>query len=149
MPRITKKQRVRDLVAAKGWQMVGESEWHELRAALPDISERSLRDAEIDIAQPWRGVAQHTLDEMEISLRELSSVYESRPDLRRHCRDQVIAAKDRARLISQRPGVEESKRRMKAEMLEWMLVWLGDPSMFPAWVDVRLHVWRGSLGRSA
>lgn len=26
---------------------------------------------------------------------------------------------------------------MKAEMVEWMLVWLDDPAMFPAWASVR------------
>jgi hypothetical protein len=149
MPRITKKQRVCDFVAARGWQMVGESEWNELRAALPDVSESTIRDADISIAQPWQGVAQHTIGDMEESLRELSAVYESRPDLRRYCRAQVIAAKDRARLISQRPGVEEGKRRMKAEMVEWMLVWLGDPGMFPAWVEVRRRVRKDGIGLSA
>jgi hypothetical protein len=26
---------------------------------------------------------------------------------------------------------------MKAEMVEWMLVWLGDPAIFPAWIQLR------------
>ena len=60
-----------------------------------------------------------------------ADVYEARPDLRRYCRDQVIAAKDRARWAARSPEVEESKRRMKAEMVEWMLVWLDDPASFP------------------
>jgi hypothetical protein len=145
MPRVTKQQRVRDFVASKGWPLVAENEWKELRAALPDISETTLRDTGINIAQPWQGVAQHTLGEMEASLRELSSVYGSRPDLRRYCRDLVIAAKDRARLISRRPRVDENKRRLKAEMVEWMLVWLDDPAMFRAWADVR----RNRMGQSA
>ena len=51
--------------------------------------------------------------------------------------DQVIAAKDRARWAAKSPKVEETKRRMKAEMVEWMLVWLGDPAVFPAWVQLR------------
>ena len=48
-------------------------------------------------------------------------------------RDLVIAAKDRARWASRSDKVEKSKRAMKAEMVEWMLVWLDDPAMFPAW----------------
>jgi hypothetical protein len=42
----------------------------------------------------------------------------------------VIAAKSRARFLSR-------KYPLKAEMVEWMLVWLGDPAMFPAWAQLR------------
>lgn len=137
MPRVTKKQRVLDFAGARGWTLIGEAEWSELRAALPDVSEATIRDAGIPIEQPWRGVAQHTLDELESSLRELSEVYAARPDLRRYCREQVIAAKDRARWASRSLHAGEEKRRLKNEMVEWMLVWLGDPAMFPVWVGVR------------
>jgi hypothetical protein len=121
---------VLDLVTARGWGLIGEDEWQELRAALPEVSEATIRRSGIEIAQPWRGVAQHTIEELDQSLRELSSIYEQRPDLRRYCRDQVIAAKDRARYLSR-------TRPLKAEMVEWMLVWLGDPAMFPAWAGLR------------
>jgi hypothetical protein len=67
----------------------------------------------------------------------LTQVYGTRPDLRRYYRDLIIAAKDRARWASRSPRVEESRRRMKAEMVEWMLVWLDDPAIFPAWVPLR------------
>ena len=132
-----KKQRVLDFVAARGWGEIGENEWRELRSALSDISESTLRTSGIPISAPWRGVGTHSVDELENSLRELSHVYDTRPDLRRYCRDQVIAAKDRARWASRSPQVEESKRRMKAEMVEWMLVWLADPAIFPTWVQLR------------
>ncbi len=125
-----KRQRVLDLVAARGWALIGEAEWNELRAALPDVSEATIRRSGISIAQPWRGVAQHTIEELEESLRELSAIYEQRPDLRRYCRDRVIAAKDRARYLAR-------KHPLKAEMVEWMLVWLGDPAMFAAWAGLR------------
>ncbi len=110
--------------------MIGEAEWLELKAALPDISETTIRASGIPIAQPWCGVRQHTLDELEASLRELSEVYAEHPHLRRTCREQVIAAKARARFLSR-------KSTLKAEMVEWMLVWLGDPAMFPAWAVLR------------
>jgi hypothetical protein len=135
--RVTKKQRVLDFVAARGWDVVGETEWREIRSALSDIPEKTIRESGIPIRAPWRGVAVHSLDELEASLRELTQVYETRADLRRYARDQVIAAKDRARWASKSPRVEESKRRMKAEMVEWMLVWLGDPAIFPAWIQLR------------
>jgi hypothetical protein len=134
---ITKKQRVLDFVAARGWGEVGEKEWRELRAALNDISESALRASGIAIAAPWRGVAAHSIDELESSMLEFSQVYETREDLRRYCRDQVIAAKDSARWAARSSKVEESKRRMKAEMVEWMLVWLDDPAIFPTWVQLR------------
>jgi hypothetical protein len=76
---------------------------------------------------------QHTLDELELSLRELSDVYAVRPDLRRYCRARVIAAKDRARWALR----SAERRRLKTEMVDWMLVWLDDPAMFPAWAGIR------------
>ena len=134
---VTKKQRVLDFVAARGWEAIGETEWREIRSALSDISETTIRESGIAIHTPWRGVAGNSLDQLETSLRQMSSVYETRADLRRYARDQVIAAKDRARWASKSSRVEESKRRMKAEMVEWMLVWLDDPAIFPAWVQLR------------
>jgi hypothetical protein len=130
--KITKKGRVRDYAAIRGWTRIGEEEWKELRSSLPAISESTMRAAGLSIAQPWRGVIQHSLEDLKDSLSELSVVYENRPDLRRYCREQVIAAKDRARRLS-------ASKPLKAEMVEWMLVWLGDPSMFATWVEVRLR----------
>lgn len=134
MPRVTKKKRVLDFATERGWARLGESEWYELRSALPDVSASVIQQSGLPVAAPWSGVRQHTFDELEESLLEFSSVYEARPDLRRFCRQQVIGAKDRARLVSGRPAVDEETRRRKGEMVEWMLVWLGDPSVFPAWV---------------
>ena len=124
---------MREFVAARGWKVIGESEWQELRAALPDVSDATLRAAGIPIDAPWCGVNAHSLDELEQCLREFARVYEQRADLRRYCRDQVIAAKDRARWASKR----EAKRVIKTEMAEWMLIWLDDPSLFPAWIGLR------------
>lgn len=137
MPKATKKQRARDFVAAQGWNEIGEAEWRELRRALPDVSETTLRECGVPIQAPWSGLRTHTLDELEASLCEFSRVYEAREDLRRYCREQAIAAKDRTRWVAKYPKFEESRRRLKLEMLQWMLVWLDDPAMFPAWVSVR------------
>ncbi len=82
-------------------------------------------------------VHQHSFADLETSLRFLSRVYASRPELHRECRDVVIKAKDRARFASRNTRATEIKRRIKAEMVEWMLVWLGDPSLFEAWVTLR------------
>ena len=141
--RLTRKQRVLDFAAARRWTVIGESEWDDLRAALSDVSESTIRGAGLTIAIPWRGVAVHSIDELEESLREFTRVYEARPDLRRYCRDQIIAAKDRARWASLSPRVEENKRALKAEMVQWMLVWLDDPAVFPIWAQLRRNALSG------
>ena len=133
MPRVTKKQRVLDFAAARGWTRIGESEWNELRQVLPDVSASVIQGSGLPIDAPWCGVRQHTFEELEESLLEFSAVYEARADLRRLCREQVIAAKDRAKWLSVRETVDEETRSRKATMAEWMLVWLGDPALFPAW----------------
>jgi hypothetical protein len=137
VPRITKKQRVRQWAAERGWTIISETEWSQLRAALPHVSENTIREAGIPVAPPWRGVRQHTIEELEESLCELSAVCASRPDLRRYCRELVIEAKDRARWAGRSARTEESQQKLKAEMVEWMLVWLDDPSMFPMWAELR------------
>lgn len=135
--RITKKQRVLQFAASRQWEKIGESEWNELRAGLPDVSAAALQQAGLPVDAPWCGIRQHTSAELEESLCEFSRVYEERPDLRRLCREQVIAAKDRAKWLSQRSADPEVRAR-KTEMVEWMLVWLGDPALFPVWVNA-LH----------
>ncbi|MDP9053303.1 MAG: hypothetical protein M3N93_03250 [Acidobacteriota bacterium] len=139
----TKKQRVLELAAARGWVVIGEAEWRELRSALTDVSEATIRRSGLAIRVPWSGVAVHSIEELETSLRAFTDVYESRPDLRRYCRDEIIAAKDRARWASLSPRVEENKRALKAEMAQWMLVWLDDPSVFPIWAQLRKNALSG------
>ena len=129
---MTKRQRVLNFGAERGWARIGESEWEELRHALPDVSENVIRRAGLPVDAPWCGVRQHTFEELEDSLSEFSAVYEVRLDLRRLCRELVIVAKDRAKWLSVR-GSDEEARLKKAAMAEWMLVWLGDPAIFPAW----------------
>ena len=55
----------------------------------------------------------------------------------RYCRRQVIAAKDRAKFLAHNPRITQEKRVQKAEMVQWMLVWLENVEVFPAWVDAR------------
>ena len=140
MPRTSKRKQLRDLVTARGWSEIGESQWNAIVAAIPNISPTDLQELEIPVAPPWFGVRQHSLDQLQISLDALSDVYATRPDLRRFCRDQVIAAKSRARHASRNQRVVEIKRQIKAEMAEWMLVWLNDPALFPVWVRVRRDI---------
>jgi hypothetical protein len=133
--KITKKQRVLDFAAARGWIGIGESEWTELRHALPNVSVSVIQQAGLPVDAPWCGVHQHTFEELEASLREFSAIYESRPDLRQFSRQQVIAAKDRAKFLASRNTVDAETRTRKAAMAEWMLIWLGDPALFPGWLS--------------
>jgi hypothetical protein len=140
---VTKKQRVLDFAASRGWAQIEEAEWRELRAALPDVSESTVRGAGLRISAPWSGVHQHTFAELEQSLHAFAEVYANREDLRRYCRDQVIAAKDHARWASRSPRLDEARRVLKAEMVDWMLVWLDDPAMFRTWAEIRRDKMRG------
>lgn len=91
---------------------------------------------------PSPQIRSKTLDELETSLRDFERRYEEHPPERRQLRDAVIKAKDRARFASRNPKVSEEKRAAKEEMVQWMLVWLDDPSMFTDWVTLR----RGQMG---
>jgi len=137
VPRITKKKLLTELVTERGWPRVGEPEWGEIRATIPNIAPEDLQGLEIPVEPPWCGVRQHTLEELEATLDGLTEVYVARTDLRRFCRDSVIRARERARWASKSERVAEEKRALKTEMAEWMLVWLSDPAVFPAWVQLR------------
>jgi hypothetical protein len=83
-----------------------------------------------------------TFAELEASLRDFQRMYEDDPLRRRELRQIVIKTKDRARFASRNPKVSPDKRAAKEEMVQWMLVWLDDPSMFADWVTLR----RSQLG---
>jgi hypothetical protein len=140
---MTKRARVLRLVTEHGWTEIGEREWNEIRVALPDVSPATIRGCGLAIRPPWGGVATHSFEELDASLREFCTVYAARPDLRRFCRNEVIAAKERARWAAQNPRADENKRSMKAEMVEWMLVWLDDPAVFPLWAQLRFDILSG------
>lgn len=109
-----------------------------MRASFSESSLREwLRDAGIDVEQPFRGVDTKTFEELEASLVAMGELYLREPDARKICRSTVITAKDRTRFAARNPNVDPAKQAAKAEMVEWMLVWLGDPAMFPAWVALR------------
>ena len=121
---------------------MGAGEWGELSAAFPDNSRdlfnAVLAEAGIDVEQPFRGVDTGSLDALEQTLRDLSACYASgENDAQRVCRELVLAAKDRARFASRSVKADSNKRQLKARMVEWMLVWLEDPSVFPIWATLR------------
>jgi hypothetical protein len=118
---------------------ITEAVWTTLLMRLAPVSESYLRDllraTRLPFDQPWAGIRQHSLEELEESLRTMLEVYREstaagNKERARYCRRQVIAAKDRAKFLAKvKPG--------KEEMAQWMLVWLENPEVFPAWVDAR------------
>ncbi len=139
------KQQFREYLAAEAPARITEGVWGELLMRLAPVSESYLRDllraTGLPFDQPYAGIRQHTFEELELSLREILQVYtdsnaSGNRDRARYCRRQVIAAKDRAKFLAPR-------NPQKEEMVQWMLVWLENPEVFPAWVDARKNVGPG------
>ena len=142
------KQRLREYLAAERPAAITEAVWRHLTTLLAPVSESYLRDLLRDTGlpfeQPYAGIRQHTFEELEASLREMLEVYTAAvgqdPARARYCRRQVIAAKDRAKFLAASPRTAPGKKAEKQEMAEWMLVWLENPEVFPAWVEARKRV---------
>jgi hypothetical protein len=140
------KQQLRDYLATEQPTAIDEAVWHGLLGRLAPVSEsylrELLRETGLPFAQPFAGVRQHTFEELEQTLRELLEVYTAANaagdrEKARYCRRQVIGAKDRAKFLAKNPRTSEEKRAEKEEMAQWMLVWLENPEVFPAWVSAR------------
>ncbi|MGA7234361.1 MAG: hypothetical protein WBY44_01695 [Bryobacteraceae bacterium] len=140
------KRELQEYLAREQPAAITETVWRELLQRFAPVSDSYLRDllraTGLPFDQPYAGVHQHTFEELEESLRALLEVYSeavaaSDRDRARYCRRQVIAAKDRAKFLAANSGTVESKRAEKAEMAQWMLVWLENPEVFPAWVEAR------------
>jgi len=147
------KQQLRDYLALEKPSAITEAVWTALRMRLAPVSESYLRDllraTGLPFEQPWAGIRQHTFEELEASLRAMLQVYNASMeagdrDRARYCRRQVIAAKDRARFLAQTERATPAKRVEKLEMTQWMLVWLENREVFPAWVDARKNARAGS-----
>jgi hypothetical protein len=142
----SKKRRLEEFLRERQPEAISEERWRELAALLAPISENYLRDllqaTGLAIAQPFGGVRLSSFKDLEASLLEMEKEYSkavANHDRRRAsaCRRTVIQAKDRTRLISRNQKVDAQKRRQKAEMVEWMLVWLENPGIFESWAALR------------
>lgn len=140
------KQQLRDYLASERPPAITEAVWKEMRTRLAPVSESYLRDllreTGLPFNQPWAGIHQHTFKELEASLRGMLEVYREATDAKdrnraRYCRRQVIAAKDRAKFLARNSRTSSEKKAEKEEMAQWMLVWLENPEVFPAWVEAR------------
>jgi len=140
------KKRLADYLATAQPAAITEAVWRELQTTLAPVSESYLREllrqTALPFEQPFAGIRQHTFDELEQSLGEMLTVYRDAAaagnrDRARYCRRQVIGAKDRARFLSRDPRTPPERKAQKEEMVQWMLVWLENPEVFPAWVAAR------------
>ena len=140
------KQELREYLESERPDRITGTEWRELLERFAPVSETYLRDllrqSGLPFEQPFAGVNQHTFEELEQSLRDLLAVYGAAVsagdrERARYCRRQVIAAKDRAKFLAANPQKPAGKRTEKGEMALWMLVWLENPEVFPAWVTAR------------
>ena len=140
------KQQLRDYLAANQPAAITEAVWQDLSQRFAPVSESYLRDLLRDTGlpfhQPYSGIRQHTFDELEQSLVDMLRVYRDsltsgERERARYCRRQVIAAKDRAKFLAHSPRLTPEKQAQKEEMAQWMLVWLENPEVFPAWVEAR------------
>jgi len=146
------KQELREYLEAERPASISGAVWGKLLERFAPVSESYLRDllrqTGLPFEQPYAGVRQHTFEELEQSLRDLLVVYAEAAgaadrDRLRYCRRQVIAAKDRAKFLAANPNTPAEKQAEKSEMAQWMLVWLENPEVFPAWVDARKRAMSG------
>ena len=148
MPRPGKsiKRELREYLEAEHPPAITEAVWRHLAERLAPVSDSYLRDllrqTGLPFDQPYAGIRQHSFEELEQSLREMLACYREATaagdrERARYARRQVIAAKDRARFLASSPRTAPEKRAQKEEMAQWMLVWLENPEVFPAWVEAR------------
>ena len=143
------KRRLREYLAQEQPAAITATVWSGLVAHLAPVSEsylrELLRDTGLPFPQPYAGIRTHSFEELEASLREMLAVYLAAAAAgdraqARYARRQVIGAKDRAGFQARSPRTPEPKRTEKLEMVQWMMVWLENPEVFPAWVEARKRV---------
>jgi hypothetical protein len=142
----SRKQALLEFLAERQIGAIGEAEWQAALRDLAPISESYLRDllraTGLPFAQPYAGIRQKSFEDLEHDLGKMLEVYIEASQAgdrqrARYCRRQVIAAKDRARFAARNPKTAPDKKAQKDEMIEWLLVWLENPPVFPAWVEIR------------
>jgi hypothetical protein len=142
----SRKKTLQEFLAGAQITAIGVAEWQAALRTLAPVSESYLRDllreTGLPFAQPFAGIRQKSFTELEQDLREMLAIYLAAMragdrQRARYCRRQVIAAKDRARFAAHNPKTSPEKKAQKEEMAQWMLVWLENPTVFPAWVEIR------------
>ncbi len=102
--------------------------------------DRALGGLPVDL----RGrVHSHDREVAAASLADMAGEYEAARSLgdktrMADCRRAVLQAKDRLKLLLRRTNLAPQKKEEKHELLQWFLVWLEAPPLFPAWLALRL-----------
>jgi hypothetical protein len=128
--RSTKRDKLAEWMAQHQPPVIGQEEFAQLVLALEPITEsylrRLLRDTGAHLAPMVDGVRQSNLGELELSLLALLAEYEAGDVAHRLAvRKLVIMAKDHARWTR------------KEENILWLITWLENPPLFPAWARLR------------
>lgn len=113
----------------------------QLAPASPAYLRRLLRQAGVPLAPLVEGVRQESFESLERTLLALHEEYMKARDAadrqrQRQCRQLVIEAKDHARWALRR-AKDDQQKRQREEMIQWMLVWLENPEIFPQWLRLR------------
>jgi hypothetical protein len=103
---------------------------------------RLLRAAGVPMVPMVEGIRQDDFESLERTLLAMEKEYgqartQGQAARQLACRQAVIETKDHARWSIRRPNASPEKKAMKQEMVGWMLVWLDNPEVFPAWVRLR------------
>lgn len=121
-----KRKQLQEWLSAAKLAKIDPASRDRLARDLAPISRAYLRRLLLESGLPLdplvEGVRQTSLDEAERTLVALAGLY---PQYPRETRKLVIEAKDHARLARH------------DELVEWMIVWVNDPALFPAWVRLR------------
>ena len=145
---MARKPTQRDRLAAltRGLERVDRADFERLLEELAPMREsrlrKLLRESGMPLGALVNGVRQENFAALGTTLLDLhaelaearSSGDRARESL---CRMLVIEAKDHARWAAQRAG-DPAHRAEKEEMAAWMLVWLENWEIFPAWVRARI-----------
>ena len=137
------RRQLSEFLVDHGGAPVTEALWAEIRECFPSTSSgylrRLLRDSGAPLVPMVEGIRQDSFDELGRTLLALEREYAAadEEDRRGVCRRLVIEAKDHARFAARRKSTPAEKRVIKEEMIQWMLVWLDNPEMFPTWLRLR------------
>ena len=141
----SKRKAIEAWLAAELPERITREHWQLLRQEHAPISESYLRtllrDSGVALDPLVDGVHQDSFDALEQSLRSLAEIYvdakaKADRETASFARKLVLSAKDHARWAAER-AKDLKKQAEKAEMAEWLLVWLENPPVFSEWVKVR------------
>ncbi len=125
---------------------MGEAEFAELARQLAPVSESYLRalvrSSGLPLDPVVEGVRQESFEQLGRTLEALAREYALASaagdrERARRCREAVLIGRQHARLAARRRGLSAAERARKEEMAAWMLLWLENPAVFPAWLAVR------------